>query len=386
MEAKISVIIPAYNAAVFLPACLDSILSQSLRELEVIIIDDGSSDATPAICSQYAGADARVRVVSTHNAGVSAARNAGILRSSGEFIWFVDADDTVEPGACAALYALAVMQGADAVVFDFSRVEGSSDSWPCQSVFTGGTYEGDSIVNDLLARFIGFSYSGIHCWLRGETGGLYVENPALWRTLLRGDVIRDSGLLFDPSLRVGEDTIFLSLFLSYASRVIVTHSLMYRQLLHSASVISLYENDPEAKLENKTALMAARLALSDDISARRGISVHHCWQGSVVMSYMELCFMFARRSSGRTRQPAGVDRQLQGANLQPAGASFSARYRRFLSYAKDPCVAETLAAYPPLHMPKFRSLPFWLMRKRLHRILFTCAAILSLTHYSFIRE
>ena len=178
-------------------------------------------------------------------------------------------------------------------------------------------------------------------------------------------MLRDNRLRFDPALRVGEDTIFLSLCLSYSTRVFVARRVLYRQRMHTGSAVARYENDPEAKLENKLALLSARRALTEDISTRRGISVYSCWQGSVVMSYMELCFMFARRASG---------------------TGFRSRYQSFLRYAKDPGVSETLSRYPPLRRVSVRNIPFWLMKRRLHGILFLCAAFLNLTNFKFIRE
>ena len=364
METKISVIIPAYNAACFLADCLDSVLYQSMHEIEIIIVDDGSTDDTPAICDRYAGMDSRVRVTHKENSGVSEARNTGISMSSGEYIWFVDADDIIMPGACAELYSLSRTSGADIVIFDYSRIREGADAGTFHSVFTPGLYNDDRIINDLLSRFIGFSNDGIHRWLCRKPDGLYVENPALWRTFLRGGLIRDNNLRFDPALRVGEDTVFISLCLSYANLAFITHSVLYRQTLHSESTVSRYERDPEAKLVNKLELLSARNELTDDVCERRGIDISPFWQGTVVMSYMELCFMFAQRS---------------------AAAGFRARYAGFLRYAGDRHVILSTTSYPMLSRAGVRNIPFRLMKKRRHCVLFLCAAILSLTPYRFIR-
>lgn len=93
----ISFIVPAYNAERYVRQCIDSILAQSHADIEVIVVDDGSSDATGAICDKYAERDPRVRVLHTDNSGVSAARNAGIKAARGSWLAFVDADDAVHP-------------------------------------------------------------------------------------------------------------------------------------------------------------------------------------------------------------------------------------------------------------------------------------------------
>ena len=365
MEAKISIIIPAYNAAEFLPACLDSVMNQSLREIEIIIVDDGSTDSTQDISDRYAQSDSRISVIHKANAGVSEARNTGIACALGEYFWFVDSDDIVTPGACEELYNLAKENDTDAVIFDYSRIKEGVDCGVFTSLFPRGTYEDDDVITEIIQHFLGFSNDGIRRWCGGEPNGLYVENPALWRTLLRGDLIRNNNLRFDPSLKVGEDTIFLSLCLSYSGRAEVTHNVYYCQRLHDTSTVAKYEKNPEVKLENKLALLAARLTLTEDILQRRGIDVKVCWQGTVIMSYMELCFMFARPMKE---------------------SSFNTRYRQFLSYGKDPRVKESILKFVPLRRLSIKALPFWLMRRRLHRVLFFCATILNCTGFKFERE
>lgn len=97
MEPLISVIIPAYNVAPFLPRCLDSLLSQTWQHFELIVVDDGSTDDTAAIVDAYAARDPRVHVLHQQNGGVSSARNAGLAASHGELIGFADGDDWVKP-------------------------------------------------------------------------------------------------------------------------------------------------------------------------------------------------------------------------------------------------------------------------------------------------
>ncbi len=103
-QSKISIIIPVYNKEAYLERCLDSVLAQSYKNLEVLLVDDCSQDGSLKICEKYAEKDARVRVLKQEkNAGASAARNAGIAAADGDYIGFVDADDWIEPGMYAAL-------------------------------------------------------------------------------------------------------------------------------------------------------------------------------------------------------------------------------------------------------------------------------------------
>ena len=110
---KISVIIPVYNVEPFLPACLDSVLAQTHRDLEIILVDDGSADSSGAICDRYAGMDPRIRVIHQENGGVSLARNRGLELATGELISFIDSDDTLEPDMYEQLVHHMQTHGAD---------------------------------------------------------------------------------------------------------------------------------------------------------------------------------------------------------------------------------------------------------------------------------
>ncbi len=106
MKDVISVIVPVYNVSAYLPECLDSILSQDYEKLEVILIDDGSTDDSGAICDAYAQRDSRIRVIHQKNGGAAAAKNAGLRAAAGEYLSFADSDDFLEPKAYAYMMSL----------------------------------------------------------------------------------------------------------------------------------------------------------------------------------------------------------------------------------------------------------------------------------------
>ena len=114
---KVSVIVPAFNAAPYLPECLDSILAQTADDLEVICIDDGSTDGTPQILAEYALRDGRLGWVSQENRGLSESRNRGIDLSSGKYLLFCDADDMLKPDAVRALVEKAERDRLDVLFF-----------------------------------------------------------------------------------------------------------------------------------------------------------------------------------------------------------------------------------------------------------------------------
>ena len=122
MNQTISVIVPVYNVAQYLSQCLDSILSQDYKDLEVILIDDGSTDASGEICDRYGASDSRVRVIHQKNGGAAAAKNAGLRLATGDYLTFADSDDYLEPGAYGFLMKTLQESGAVAVQGSFREI------------------------------------------------------------------------------------------------------------------------------------------------------------------------------------------------------------------------------------------------------------------------
>lgn len=115
----ITIIVPVYNIASYLRRCIDSILAQTYTCLEIILVDDGSTDHCGAICDEYALKDSRIKVIHQHNQGLSAARNAGIAVAKGAYIGFVDSDDCISPDMYCSLYGLITVHKADMAVCGF---------------------------------------------------------------------------------------------------------------------------------------------------------------------------------------------------------------------------------------------------------------------------
>ena len=121
---KVSIIVPVYNVEDYLERCLRSLERQTLEDVEILLVDDGSSDASGAICDRYAADHANARVIHKQNGGVSSARNAGLDAATGEFIGYVDSDDFVEPECFERAWETARRTGADIVCFGHASVWG----------------------------------------------------------------------------------------------------------------------------------------------------------------------------------------------------------------------------------------------------------------------
>lgn len=203
-EIKISIIMPIYNAGEYLRQALDSVLGQTVSEIELICIDDGSTDDSLRIIREYQEKDGRIRIVTENNAGPSVARNKGIVRARGEFIIFLDADDFYEKELLETLYNMANEKNLDIAVSAFdiynSKKERAFPSTPEPhgDIFSGGAVASKSEYPD---------------YILGSTSG-YV-----WNKLFRTSFVREKELMFAPELYVFEDVHFVSCAVSLASRI-----------------------------------------------------------------------------------------------------------------------------------------------------------------------
>ena len=119
----ISIIIPVYKVEQYLGKCVDSVLNQTYKELEIILVDDGSPDHCPEICEEYAGKDSRIVVIHKQNGGLSSARNAGLDVAKGEYIFFLDSDDYIAENTIERMYQTIISEKADIAICDFVKVD-----------------------------------------------------------------------------------------------------------------------------------------------------------------------------------------------------------------------------------------------------------------------
>lgn len=191
MGPLVSVIVPVYNAKDSLCQCIDSILSQSFTNFELILIDDGSTDGSKDICDNYALRDARIITFHKLNGGVSSARNKGLDLAKGEFVTFIDSDDYV---CTSFLESLLIDEKADLVIGSYIGVEGKNTNIPF-------SLEAD-YLNDTLS---------IGLFLQKNLSSFILRVP--WGKLFKRRIIDEFNIRFDERLFFGEDTIFVQTYL-----------------------------------------------------------------------------------------------------------------------------------------------------------------------------
>ncbi len=239
----ISIIVPVYNEEKYLPQCLDSLVNQTYQDLEIICVNDGSTDGSTAILEQYAERDTRIRVVCQENQGLSEARNAGIANVHGEWMMFVDSDDWLELNCCEMIMNEA--NGNDLVFFSYIR-EFKNSSAPKY------IFEEQSKV---------FSKEGMD-WLYERLiapNGEELQNPSkldslstAWGKCYRSDIIKKHSLTYVSTKEIGtEDLLFNVEYFKYAHQALYIATPLYHYRKATLSTLSsLHKEGLEEKWHN----------------------------------------------------------------------------------------------------------------------------------------
>lgn len=226
MNELVSVIIPVYNVEKYLGECLESVTNQTYKNIEILLINDGSTDGSGEVCDQYAQKDNRIKVLHKKNGGVSSARNAGLEMAQGDFITFIDADDLVGKEYVSSMYETSVKFNADIIFCKYSNY------------VNGKVYDvveelPDKLDADDKDKYISFICRFFECKKRVFGSSC--------RTLFKKELIQD--LRFEPKIKISEDLLFLVYATLKAKRFasVDKHLYFYRQ--SNESVSASYKKD-----------------------------------------------------------------------------------------------------------------------------------------------
>lgn len=217
---KISIIIPAYNVEKYIARCLDSLVHQTLRDIEVIVINDGSTDSTGAVIDSYVEQyPAIVRSFTVPNGGAAEARNYGLQQVTGEFIGFVDSDDYVQPNMFELLYRAAMEKQADIVCCDYCRV--MSKKINNKSFGNARIREEDAFDRSIY-----------------DTTLLFDEVPYLWNKIFKASIIQDNHITFHKELRIYEDLVFTYTAFLYADKISNVNQVLYNYIVYRSDSLT----------------------------------------------------------------------------------------------------------------------------------------------------
>ena len=254
----ISVIVPIYNVEKYLKKCIDSIMGQTYKNLEIILVDDGSPDGCPEICDNYAETDSRIKVIHKENGGVSNARNVGIEGSVGEYICFVDSDDWIE---------------RDYISVFIERVKKDNTDGAVSNLFFRGFKRTATLnVNDDIL---------ILNAIKEEQKSLFFSGTfnTPWNKIFKSAVIKENNIKFRENCHFAEDTIFFFDYLRFVKSISIIAKPIYNYNITASVATNKFWPDMEMYMDQK--LESQLLFLSNNSSdedVKKWLGTRFAWQ------------------------------------------------------------------------------------------------------------
>lgn len=336
-----SVIVPAYNTEEYIAKMIECVSAQTYRYLQIIFIDDGSTDKTAEIIKSYATKDRRIEYYYQNNMGVSAARNLGLKKAEGKKIFLFDSDDTFEADLIEKCLVYSETNDVESVLFGYGNKVG--DKIRNEHVFQlDGIYRGMQIAEKVIPCFLGHSYEDVNNWIRKQCDMREgKEHTALWRIMLDSAVIQENNLQFDPELSLGEDTKFMNTYLLFSKSIGILKETLYYLTIREDSANATSNKNPELMAKNKEKLILARTEI-DAIAQMHGVNTHAYWQGTLVFSAVQLAVRLAHYKHG---------------------------WKTYKQYMSNRTVQQAIRKYKP-YIGSVRSIPFVILKMKLNWLLY----------------
>lgn len=232
MDLKLSIIIPTYNCEKYIKKCIDSIMIQTYKNIEIIIIDDGSTDDTFNICDIESKKDSRVKIYRKKNGGVSSARNLGIEKSTGNYILFMDSDDYIESNTIEECFKIIKDNNVDLLKFGYYRECGKYKKMYKFSTITNKAinkteYYNNNVYNNLVSSSDFYN---------------------IWNVIIKKEII--SELRFNENIKYGEDYLFMAELLLKSNSIYFNNNSFYHYCINNNAVTQNYKNEAFLKKIN----------------------------------------------------------------------------------------------------------------------------------------
>ena len=238
-EPKVSIVVPVYNTEKYLNQCVESILAQTLREIEVILVDDGSQAACAALCDELAKTDSRIKVIHKINGGLGFARNSGMEAACGEYVGFVDSDDYIKPTMYEALYTAAVKYDASLVVSGICFVGGNTFS-----------QSGDYSEKHYFEQDTVFDGENMKQLLLGVVGAQPKEpedsryGVSVCKNIFKRSLLCEKNIeFFSERQMISEDTLFMVDYIKHVEKAVGIPGAFYCYRRNDASLSKSYRSD-----------------------------------------------------------------------------------------------------------------------------------------------
>lgn len=231
LPVKVSIIIPVYNVENYLSVCLNSCVHQTLHDIEIICVNDGSTDNSLKILREFAEHDYRIKIIDKPNGGVSSARNAGLQVARGRYIMFLDSDDYLQYNACEYVWSETLNAPTDIIIF-------SSSIFPDNPKPVPWYY---SVINAPNCRYWEFSPKVLF----GEKS----TTPFLWHQAFRKELLDEYNIKFDEKVKIGEDMVFLMQTYPHAKNFCFMGEKLYNyRWYHEGSLMWNFKGDMDTRI------------------------------------------------------------------------------------------------------------------------------------------
>mgnify|MGYP001197840115 CR=1 FL=1 len=279
MDSKVSVIVPVNNDQENISSCIESVLKQNYSNIELLLVDGGSTDHSGNICDEYAIKDNRIKVIHSSNKGPGANRNIGINESTGDFIFFLDSDDYMEDTALYDLIEQSKQRDVDISIGDFLKVEDIKISSGHDTYFQNTCVLDKREINNY-----------IRCYLKKPNKfPLFVYS---WGRLFKSSIIKDNEIRFKEELRTFEDVDFNFVYLQHTNKVCFMNKVVINHTIHSdyLSETMRIPDNPKKIFGFKEALdsVYAYLSISTDIKTTQK-EIGHAFISYSIIQLIRIC-------------------------------------------------------------------------------------------------
>lgn len=241
-EELISIILPVYNVEKYLRRCLDSIINQTYKNIEIIIVNDGSTDNSLDICNEYYEKDSRIKIITKKNEGLGMARNTGINNASGEYVCFFDSDDFIERDAIEKMYNVIEKEHPQLVCYGFKKLDGNGNIiHTCIPDTNKNVFLEDEVINEFLPELISEN---------PDTGKCWNLTMSAWACIYSMKLIKDTGWRFVSEREIiSEDVYSLLILYKNVKKVAVLKEALYYYCVNPKSLTNTYRKDRYEKIE-----------------------------------------------------------------------------------------------------------------------------------------
>lgn len=289
----VTIITPIYNGEKYLDRYFECLKNITYKNLEIILIDDGSRDKSYAKIKKYESQYKYVKVIKKDNAGVSAARNDGINIANGKYLFFFDCDDTFEPSIIETCVQQAENVQQDTILYNVADVDSKGIVHQRIMTYCKSDYFAEDIIQ-VVGKSLGISIDELYEYLKGKRKSRESkERNGPWRMMYSLEIIKQNNIRFCENIRIGEDTIFGNEYLCYSKHVGVIPKTLYYCYDNSDSATHVYAIDYNRVLTEKIKILKEKANLTDRIKKNCGFDLQNVWGGECILSTIQLMWLIA---------------------------------------------------------------------------------------------